>query len=144
MFENLLNQLEETLKKAEKEQRLQNWLPLLKQDLDILKSLTQEDITGILWYPPANIPSTYNITSGNLSSVIQNVLTNINSNLSSMINNPNHNYWQIWYNAFSFYSQLLHTIISDFGFDIKYRKEIVKRGIRQPPRTEGARLDFGE
>ncbi len=131
MFEDLVKQIEENLTKAEKDQRLQNWTSLLKQDLEIIRALKQEDINGLLWYPPANIPAIYNIPSGNLLNVLNQILSNLNSNLFSMINNPNHSYWQNWYNAFSFYSQLLHTILSDFGFDIKHKKEVVKKGISE-------------
>lgn len=133
MFDDLIKQLEKNAVKAEKDQRLQNWLPLLKQDLGVLASLKQEDVNGIVWYTPPNLPYPYNnnIPSGNLSNVLNHILTKLNSNLSSLVSNPNHNSWQNWYNTFSFYLQLLHTLLSDFGFDIRYRKEIVKRGISE-------------
>ncbi len=136
MFDDLIQQLEDNVGRAERDQRLQNWLPLLKQDLEVLASLKQEDVNGIVWYPP-NLPHPYNrnIPSGNLLNVLNHILTNLNSNLSSLVSNPNHSYWQNWYNTFRFYLLLLHTILSDFGFDIKYRKEIVKRGISEVRRN---------
>jgi len=132
MFEDLIRQIEGNLEKAKDYQQLQSWIPILKQDFEILKNLKQEDIAGLLWYTPESLQRTHNIQSGNLLGVLNHILSNINTALLSMVRNPsNHNYWQTWYNTFSFYSQLLHTILSDFGFDIRYRKEIVKRGIRE-------------
>ena len=140
MFEGLIEQIETLLKEdLEKElhgrhsydqiSNLRKTLIVLKEDLEILKHIKHEDLEGLMWYAPQTFQGQYYVSSSTLENVITQCLKGIYSNLKALLNNTHVNY--DWVTNCINFSRILHTILSDFGFDIRYRKEIVRRGIRE-------------
>ncbi len=140
MFEDLIRQIE-TLLKEDIEKKLhgkysydqitilRKILIVLKEDLEILKHIKHEDLEGLVWYAPQTFQGQYYVISSTLENVITQCLNGIYGNLNALLNNTRvDNNWIT--NCINF-SRVLHTILSDFGFDIRYRKEIVKRGVSE-------------